>query len=280
MNRFLLTLLLCVFSISAMASDKVSFGVRDSMYSNILKEKRQFYVSLPPSYGVTEAKYPVLFVLDGDIHRWKAISGVLEGLSTDTLGNQVAEAIVVAVPNTDRSRDLTPSVLKKWVFEGRVLDTFSATGKASQFARFLQEELIPKVEVKYTTNGRKILVGESLGGLFGGYVLIHQPSVFTDYLLIDPTALWDNNYLNRAHLSANLKGKTRRVNVYFAFANNTKLGKIGTTNLKWGQDFASRIQLNIDKNYKFKQQYFERESHGTVALMGWYHGLRYLLANH
>ncbi|GAA0213693.1 hypothetical protein GCM10009123_21130 [Kangiella japonica] len=239
-----------------------------------MDENRPYMVYLPPTYETGENTYPVIYLLDGDIHRFKGFVGVLESLSTGTLESQVQEAIVIAIPNTNRSRDLTPSSLREWKFKGRVLETFKQTGNAKQFAKFLKKELIPAVDTKYRTSQRRVLVGESFGGLFAAYTLIESPSVFTDYLIIDPTSLWDNDYLN---LSLNAGNRDKKFNsrVYFAFANNSHLGDIGLTNYKWGSTFASSV---IDNNDAIsQQQYFENETHGTVAFLAWYNGLKTLI---
>lgn len=232
-------------------------------------------VYLPPSYNINEGIYPVIYLLDGDIHRFKGFVGVLESLSTETLGNQVQEAIVISIPNTNRARDLTPSVLNEWKFKGRVLDTFSQTGNAHQFFEFLKEELVPSVDKTYRTSNKRVLVGESFGGLFAAYTLMHSSPLFTDYLIIDPTALWDNNYLNRTY-TENFKDSKSPSNVFFAFANNSHLGEIGLTNYKWGATFASSIISNSQG--MVNQQYFENETHGTVAFLAWYWGLKFLLS--
>lgn len=278
MKHLLMFSALFLLSIKALAVETVSAGYKASLKSAVLAEVRDYYVSLPPGYDASEDTYPVVYVLDGDVHRWKAISGMIEGLSTDTLDNQIIEAIVVAIPNTDRDRDLTPTRLAQWTFEGKVLQTFETSGGADNFQTFLSDELIPKIEAMYRCSGQRILIGESFGGLFASYSLLTKPSLFTDYLIIDPAALWDNNYLNR-RLQRKAKPDIHPTpNVYFAFANNAHLKNIGVTNREWGERFASALQSDTTINYNVTQRYFEKETHNTVALSGWYHGLRLLLA--
>ncbi|MBU3021613.1 hypothetical protein [Aestuariibacter sp. A3R04] len=65
--------------------------------------------------------------------------------------------------------------------------------------------------------------------------------------------------------------------MYFAFANNSHLGEIGETNYQWGSSFA--ISVIQDAKDVAIQQYFEEETHGTVAFMAWYKGLKVLLPN-
>ena len=276
MKKLVAAFLILLFTLPVFADDSISLGTTKSLESKIMAENRPYMVYLPPSYGTSENTYPVIYLLDGDIHRFKGFVGVLESLSTETLGNQVQEAIVIAIPNTNRSRDLTPSSLVEWKFNGRVLETFEQTGNAKQFAKFLEEELIPAIDAVYKTSPKRVLVGESFGGLFAASVIIDSPSIFTDYIIIDPTSLWDNDYLNRA-LNAGNRDLNFNSRVYFAFANNSHLGDIGLTNYKWGSTFASSVIKNNDAISE--QQYFENETHGTVAFLAWYNGLKTLMSN-
>jgi predicted alpha/beta superfamily hydrolase len=274
MKRLILITLFSLFSIFTFAEDTITLGLSSELKSSVLDEKRSFMVYLPPTYSENKNTFPVIYLLDGDVHRFKGFVGVLEALSTGTLGNQVQQAIVVAIPSTNRTRDLTPSELNEWTFKGQTLDTFSHTGQALLFQRFLKEELIPRIEAAYRTSDKRLLVGESFGGLFAANVLLTDQALFSDYLLIDPTALWDDNYLNRTY--DNKSGLTPFAsNTYFAFANNSHLGEIGVTNYKWGADFAESV-INKSENIA-KQRYFESETHGTVALLAWYEGLKSLL---
>jgi enterochelin esterase-like enzyme len=162
-NRLFIFVLLCFKSVMALANSDVSFGVERSITSNILQENRTYFVYLPPSYGSSKAQYPVVYLLDGDVHRWKAVAGLLEGLSTATLEQQVAEAIVVAIPGSEnaiRERDLTPTNIAKWTFKGKVLEEFNNnTGNAAHYLSFFKEELIPEINKTYRTSGQRVIVG-------------------------------------------------------------------------------------------------------------------------
>lgn len=270
-------LLVLLFSMTtALASEVIELGISTSLESKVLKESRPYLVYLPPTYHSSENVYPVIYLLDGDINRFKGFVGVLESLSTATLESQVQQAIVIGIPNTDRARDLTPTELKEWTFKGQVLDNFDKSGGASQFSLFLKNELIPKIESSYRTSKKRVLIGESFGGLFSANTLLHSPTLFTDYLIIDPTAVWDNDYLNKTYEHKFQETKFNR-NVFFAFANNSHLGEIGLTNYKWGTKFASTIIKNVKGQAFARQQYFENERHGTVAFLAWYNGLKALM---
>lgn len=270
------TLFALVLATKVFAAEVIELGISNSIESKVLTETRPYHVYLPPSYQSSDNSYPVIYLLDGDINRFKGFVGAVEALSTPTLENQVQQAIVVAIPNTNRARDLTPSELEEWIFKGRVLESFDETGGASQLSQFLQNELIPQIESTYRASNKRVLVGESFGGLYSAYTLIHNQSLFSDYLIIDPTAVWDNDYLNRV-LVPKLNGTKVNANVFFAFANNSHIGELGKTNYQWGSTFASTVISLVGESSHASQQYFESERHGTVAFLAWYNGLKTLL---
>jgi predicted alpha/beta superfamily hydrolase len=101
---------------------------------------------------------------------------------------QLPEMIIVAVANTDRTRDLTP-------------DKGNEKGGSAAFLHFLEQELLPHVDKHYRTLPYRILAGHSLAGLFAIESFLKQ-SAFNSYLAIDPGLWWDNGALVQASDSA------------------------------------------------------------------------------
>ena len=88
---------LSISSTSVFAQEPINSAKSYNLDSQVLNEKREFYVYLPPSYsGEIKKTYPVIYILDGDKSRLLGISGVVESLSTNTLENQIQEFIIVA----------------------------------------------------------------------------------------------------------------------------------------------------------------------------------------
>ena len=78
----------------------------DSLYSKILDERRELLVHLPNNYQQNSGlNYPVLYLLDGQRNLNHA-AGTLDLLSQS---NMAQEMIIVAITNTHRTRDLTPT---------------------------------------------------------------------------------------------------------------------------------------------------------------------------
>ena len=85
MKLFIASLSVWLFALPSFAGDSIFLGSSTFLGSEIMGEDRPFMVYLPPSYSVSENIYPVIYLLDGDIHRFKGFVGVLESLSTETL---------------------------------------------------------------------------------------------------------------------------------------------------------------------------------------------------
>ena len=90
---------------------KIVFGHKEVLYSDILKEDREIWIHLPESaqsISKNLSKYPVLYLLDGPGHFY-SVTGMIKQLSTTNGNTIVPEMIIVAIPNTNRARDLTPT---------------------------------------------------------------------------------------------------------------------------------------------------------------------------
>src|SRR5687767_9442084 len=116
-------------------SNAVTIGTADSIWSATLNENRRFLVYTPPSYKDTTylpRRYPVLYLLDGDAH-FHSVTGLIQILSTGVNGTFVLpEMIVVAIPNTNRSRDMTPTKVDRDI-QGRPSPALASTGGMANF---------------------------------------------------------------------------------------------------------------------------------------------------
>jgi len=283
MKALLIVFINLYFIMVSYASENIVFAKTHQLTSVILGEQRSFSVYLPPSYNENPNKvYPVIYLLDGDQTHLKAVAGLVEALSTDRLEQQIQQAIIVAIPNSKnaiRERDFTPTNVDR-TFNGKLLERFENIGNALNYSAFFEKELIPLINKNYRTSTKRVLIGESFGGLFASYVLLTNHALFTDYLIIDATYLWDNNYLNRYFNDNQFINKQLNGNVYFTFANNVEaFGEIGKTNYQWGLAFAKKLKAHPSDNLVINQRYFEDETHGTVAALSWYYGIKELLSN-
>lgn len=87
---------------------------------------------------------------------------------------------------------------KAYAIEQRTRDyTFPATGEAFKqggqavdFLRFFANQVKPYVVEHYGKTTPEYFFGHSFGGLFGLYVLFHQPTLFDYYSIASPSLWW------------------------------------------------------------------------------------------
>lgn len=169
----------------------IVIGRSYTLVSPAFGEERRINVWLPPSYGQGEARYPVLYLLDGgeqeDFHH---ISG-LARISGEY--GVTREFIVVGVESgSNRRRDMTfPST------DADDLKAIPNNGGSARFRRFLVEAVRPWVEARFRTSGERAIMGESLGGLFVVETLLRQPDAFDAYIAVDPSLWWGKGALVR-----------------------------------------------------------------------------------
>ncbi|PZP51523.1 MAG: hypothetical protein DI598_03005 [Pseudopedobacter saltans] len=239
-----------------------TLGNRYTLSSKLLKESRKYWVRLPRNYNPTE-KYPVIYVLDGEMY-FPIVSteqGFLDG--NERISNN--KSIVVAIENTDRTRDLTPtpSISEK----GQA--TMENSGKGEQFFQFIQKELIPQIEKQYNVTNRRILIGHSFGGLAATFFWLKHPDCFTDYIIIEPALWWDNGkLLSEAKNAFATNNYTPNSHVFLAFARQKDSSDTKSI------DYT--LQVTKPKNILSKSQYYPAENHGTIFIPALYDGLRFV----
>ena len=107
-------MLIINFSPAQQVTEKITLGHTIYMNSVFLGEGRFVHVYLPPNYEQSENRYPVLYLLDGGVHFLHA-AGIVQFLSNN---GRMPQAIVIAIPNTNRDRDFTPTIDKNRAASG------------------------------------------------------------------------------------------------------------------------------------------------------------------
>ena len=258
----------------------IKIGEKFSMQSKILKERRSYWVYLPESYHdktFAPKRYPVLYLLDGGAH-FHSASGVIQFMSAGINGNiQIPELIVVAIPNTQRTRDLTPSHSLRTT-KGKEEPTLTPSGGGEAFLDFIRDELIPEIEGKYRTNPYRILVGHSFGGLFTMNALFRRPEIFQAYIAMDPSLWWDDQLLLRRARSRLEKTNDFQGSVYVTIANNNPATEAWDPEVAANavRDLVEALKTNSSDSLQIRSRYYDSENHGSVPLMSLYDGLLFI----
>ena len=177
------TAMLLLFLLNSCTKDEIftngvtkEFTLQSVVYGSSYDVK----VGLPANYNPSGEKYATIYVLDG-----KEIFGFVANRCRE-ISDQMAlkNVIVVSIGyGRDRSIDYTPTKVS------------SVTGGAPQFLKFIETQLIPKIQQDFnadTSRDSRVILGHSYGGLFAGYAFAIHNNVFGNYIMLSPSFWFDN----------------------------------------------------------------------------------------
>ncbi|MCB9265403.1 MAG: alpha/beta hydrolase [Lewinellaceae bacterium] len=262
---------------------KVVIGNIDTINSEILGETRTVWIHVPESTAMSSsATYPVVYLLDGSGH-FPSVSGMIRQLST-TNGNMICpEMIVVGILNTNRTKDLTPTVVES-IFGNPAPQ--NGTGGGEKFTDFIEKELMPYIKAHYPANDYTTFIGHSLGGLMVVHTLLERPGLFDNYIALDPSLWWDGQIELKRAQKALAEGNFNGKSLYLAVANTLPEGmsleaarKDTSAMVKHIQsimEFAELAEANDQNGLNFAWKYYPEDGHGSVPLIGEYDAIRFL----
>jgi predicted alpha/beta superfamily hydrolase len=230
--------------------------------SAALGETRRVEVDLPASYAwATERRYPVLYLLDGQTHGGHAAASS-EFLAAQ---GQLPELIVVSVHSTVRVRDFTQTDWPQaWV----------GGGGARHFTRFLEAELVPRIEREYRAAPFRILAGHSASGQYVLHQLATQPATFHAYLAMAPSLDWDGRLPIRELESALPRADRPARFAYFAYGDDLEQALADDLHL------ARALAAAAPGSLRAQVRAYPDETHSALPLLGVIDGLRALYAGY
>ena len=274
-----------VFNAHSQNDNKIVIGKIDSVYSKILGERRKVWIYTPDmTSGNSNQHWPVLYLLDGDGH-FASVVGMIQQMSQVNGNNVYPEMIVVAIPNTDRTRDLTPTHIAS---DPPMMDSnFSkTTGGGENFVAFIEKELMPHIDSVYSTAPYKILIGHSFGGLTAMNVLTNHTKLFNAYIAIDPSMWYDRQHFLAATekklAEKNYDGTRLFVGIANTMPDGMKLAKMKkdtsseTRHIRSIFELDNFLRSHPQNGLKYASRYYENDNHGSVPLASEYDGLRFI----
>jgi uncharacterized protein len=259
--RRLLALLFFVFPLLAHEPERVVID------SKVMGEARTAFVTLPASYARGDQRYPVIYLTDGQT-QGRHTAGTIQALAQV---GRMPELIVVAVGNTDRTRDLTPTRNTSEDVAGEA-PRFPTSGGAAKFISFFETELIPEIDRKYRTTPYRVFAGHSFGGMFALEMLYTRPKLFSAWISVSPTVWWDDKYpLRRAK---EFVFATPELRSTLILAVGKEVPQMNTTFDELKAFFAKKKP----KGFEVHSFYFPDDDHTSVPIPAHYAALRTLFA--
>jgi predicted alpha/beta superfamily hydrolase len=156
--------------------------------SENLREKRHINVYLPDEYKLNRTKsFPVVYLLNSQTA--DDFSYVANWVKNAIKLRMISPIILVAIEDTKLLDFVGTS-------ESEIdKANFRNLGRAELFRRFLNEELITEISLRYPRTEERVLVGDSWAGLFTLEVLLRTPENFQTYIVISPQLIWNDEYL-------------------------------------------------------------------------------------
>lgn len=283
MKKIIISFILVIipFVIKAQTDNKITIGIIEKLNSKILNEDRELRIYVPNSTAViSNQKYPVLYLLDGEAH-FNSVVGMMEQLSGNTV---VPEMIIVGISNTNRMRDLSPTLVEA---DLPMLDAETAkiTGGNPNLFAFMEKELFPYIESKYKTESYRMLIGHSLGGLTVINALVNYTSLFNAYIAIDPSMWWDKNRFLEDCKPKLTKKKFMNMDLYLGIANTMDAGmKIETITNDTSKNsehirsilaLDKHLKANLQNELRYKSKYYPDDSHNSAPLITEYDAFRF-----
>nr|WP_283102769.1 alpha/beta hydrolase-fold protein [Shewanella abyssi] len=204
----------------------------------------ELFVKLPKGYDTDTNKhhrYPVIYITDA-MYAFQIVSGATRFPMNS---NAMQQAILVGVSwqkglrgDKSRVRNYTPSVDKSWKKQ---------TGDAARHVAFLQEKVLPYVQQHFRTDpSQRTYVGNSLGGLFGAYILLEQPEMFRNYVLGSPSFWWHKQMIFDLLQQRKRSLSKLKVNVFIGIGELEHNGSNGYSNFDMVGD-AQAFKAALDK---------------------------------
>lgn len=184
------------------------------LHSKSVGVEYKLYISLPKEYKTTQEKYPVIYLLDAD-YSFPLAHAITEHLSDR---KNLPKVILVGIAyggelqyKKNRTRDYTPI----FVADGGPGPEYQQySGGGPKFKDFLTQELMPYIQRKYRVADNSTLVGHSYGGLFASWIVLTQPDLFNNYIIVSPSLWYGKKNLLGIKIAPN--NCTEKNNVYFA----------------------------------------------------------------
>lgn len=244
--------------------------------SKVLGEDRKIYIYAPPTDTLLpDKRYPVLYILDGDNH-FSLVAEYCRYLSRRDV-NIMPDMIIVGIPNTNRTRDLTPShsIYDYW---GKP-DTsssfrYKSSGGGNNFLQFIGTELIPYVDAHYKTQPFKIFAGHSFGGITTINCLLTQPDMFNAYIAISPSFWWDRGYLLNLADKQLESDRIKNKMIFYSDANEgvSDKSRFHTDLLKFDTIITQKKLTGLEHKYI----HYPEDSHMTEPIKAYYDALRFI----
>lgn len=263
-TKLILYLILASFLFSCKKEEIEIIGETEefTITSSIIKDDYPIFVYLPSNYNPKEPNQ-LIIGLDGDF-RFEEIADLISEKSEN---GSIPPCIFAAVGNSsERNRDYTPTKYEH------------GEGGAENFYHFLQNELIPELEAKYSidTLNTKTLIGNSFGGLFTHFVMFQDrvDNPFNKFISVGCSYWFDSGVVFQYEENYNASHTDLDVNFF------SGMGSLeGGVNLASFEEMEVRLKNRSYSNFNISTSIIKKHGHSGATTIGFKKGLDYVFSN-
>ncbi len=250
-------------------------------YSSSVRDSFAINVYVPDASPVKNPnQLPVIYVLDANLY-FDIYVSILKKYSEVGL---LPAAILVGIGYSSfekmdslRVRDYTfPVGLPEY--------EMPISGKADAFLQFMQYELVPMIDKKFSPDtSKRVLVGHSLGGYFAMYTLLKElsanKSVFSGFIAASPSLHYNQNYLLKQFDSVGqVTGSVKKVYVAYGDLENIELK---SSMILTADEIFKKLAFDLSHvtGTKLKTATFSEMDHMDTQLPSFIKGLQWIVTD-
>jgi predicted alpha/beta superfamily hydrolase len=238
------------------------------LFSHQIGIEYQLAVWLPESYTTSGQRYPVIYVLDGDLVFGMA-TALLPAMS---LIDRVPQMIIVGIGYNRSFAEWAK--LRELDFKIPEVQDDPPDSHADRFLAAMKHEIIPFIEANYRTDpGERTLYGYSSSGFFAVYTLVNQPDLFRRYLAGSPDTDLSCPYLQAHDQKLASHESTLPIDLFLTVG-DLENGAMQSSLVKFNELVAT-IQARNYPGLRMDTQIYSGENHGAVGIaLTFINGLR------
>jgi predicted alpha/beta superfamily hydrolase len=262
-----------IFSITVLGQkfSPLQIGEKMTIDSKFLKEKTDVWIKFPEDLKKMKGNCSILVILDGD--EYFGIASDVENLYQYV--DKMPATVIVALPSTIESRwkNYTPTKSKNFTDKKEDDKLFESTGNFPNFANFIREEVIKKIETKYDIKFKsKTIFGHSMGGLAVMSFYKIYPTIFDYYICASPSLTWNNFMFNYYYSDEYPSNSNEKRKIFLSSANPDMNGYKNNV-----EDLVESLNKKISNSNKVvKYVHYETENHGSSGLRSLIDGLEFV----
>jgi len=222
-----------------------NFGHQYQIQSKILEEERQLLIYVPEEYKKSVEKFPVVYILEGNIHYKHA---------------------TISIEKIQKSGWMPPSIIVA-ITDNKGTNTRDYGAGSNPFLRFINQEVQPFVANNFRVNGYKTLFGHAKSGTFVLETFIKNPDEFDSYIAANP-------YFRKGLITKfdELLSKNKTLDQSLYFSMGTVLDN-GSYNVEPADALAELLKNKAPKSLQWQYQYLPLHGTHSSANVTLYDGL-------